>query len=172
MIKTILKYTVLFIFLVLLQVLLLNNIQFSGYINPYLYILFILLLPFETPKWLLLVLAFVLGLCIDIFSSTMGLHIAATVFMAFCRPFVLKLIAPRDGYDSNQEPGIQDFDLRWFVSYAAALTILHHFVLFYLEIFRFSDFFYTFNRMLFSSIFSILLILLSQLFSYNSQSKR
>ena len=40
-----------FVFLVLLQVLILNNIQFSGYINPYFYIYFILLLPFDTPRW-------------------------------------------------------------------------------------------------------------------------
>ena len=68
MIKQILNFTLLFVFLVLLQVLVLNNIQLSGYINPYFYVLFILLLPFETANWLLLILAFALGISIDVLS--------------------------------------------------------------------------------------------------------
>ena len=63
------KYGLYFLFLILFQVLILNNMQFSGYINPYCYILFILILPFETPGWLLLVLAFILGMIIDVFPQ-------------------------------------------------------------------------------------------------------
>lgn len=172
MIKQILKFTVLFIFLVLLQVLVLNNIQMGGYINPYFYVLFILMLPFETANWLLLILAFALGICIDTFSSTMGMHTSAILLMAFLRPAVLKLIAPRDGYDTNQSPSIQDFDFRWFTIYVSILVFAHHFVLFFVEAFRFSDFFFTFTKVILSSILTILLIFISQLFTYNSQAKR
>ena len=66
-----------FIILVLVQVLVLNNIQFLGYINPYIYILFILSLPVRTPRWASLLLAFVLGLTIDIFANTPGMHASA-----------------------------------------------------------------------------------------------
>tara|TARA_R110002049_G_scaffold171475_2_gene338000 strand:+ start:2065 stop:2583 length:519 start_codon:yes stop_codon:yes gene_type:complete len=172
MIKKILSFSVLFIFLIALQVLVLNNIQLGGYLNPYLYVLFILVLPFDTPKWLLLILAFALGLGVDLFSSTMGMHTMALVFMAFLRPIILKIIAPRDGYDANQKPGVQDFDFRWYLIYASVLTFAHHFILFYLEVFRFSDFFFTFSKVIVSSGFTILLLLVGQLFTYNSQAKR
>ena len=168
MINRAIKYPFQFIFLVLLQVLILNNIQFSGYVNPYLYIIFILWLPFDIPKSFLLLTAFFLGLMIDIFSSTLGMHTSACVFMAFCRPFVLQLIAPRDGYDVNQNPGIADFGFRWFLTYAASLTLLHHLFLFFVEVFRFSDFFHTLGRITVSTIFTILLIIICQLFRYNS----
>lgn len=152
--------------------LVLNNIQLGGYLNPYLYVLFILALPFNTPKWLLLILAFILGYGVDLFSSTMGMHTMSLVFMAFLRPSVLKIIAPRDGYDTNQTPGIQDFDFRWYLIYVSILTFAHHFVLFYIEVFRFSDFFFTFSKVIASSLFTILLLLISQLFNYNAQVKR
>jgi len=82
-----------FVFLILFQVLILNNIQFSGYINPYFYIYFILLLPFETPRWLLLLSAFLLGLSLDAFTNTFGLNASACVLMAFARPFVISAIS-------------------------------------------------------------------------------
>jgi hypothetical protein len=172
MIKQIFSFFALFLFLIAIQVLVLNNIQLGGYLNPYFYVLFILMLPFDTAKWLLLILAFALGISVDLFSSSMGMHTMATVFMAFLRPSVLKLIAPRDGYDSNQSPSIQDFDFRWFITYTAILTFAHHFVLFFIEVFRFSDFFFTFSKVIASSAFTILIVLISQLFNYNAQTKR
>ena len=80
-----------FILLVLVQVLALNNIQFLGYINPYIYILFILSLPVRLPQWITLLLGFVLGLTIDTFSNTMGTHAFATVLIAFLRNGIIKL---------------------------------------------------------------------------------
>ena len=94
MIKLLPRYLINFILLVFLQVFILNNIQFSGYINPYIYVLFILILPFEIPSWFLIIIAFFLGLTIDLFSHTVGMHSSATVFMAFLRPYVLKIISP------------------------------------------------------------------------------
>jgi len=151
-----------FIVLVLIQVLILNNIEFSGYINPFLYVLFILLLPFETPAWLLLVSGFVLGLTVDLFMNTPGLHAAATVLMAFVRPFVLRIFAPRDGYEPGTFPRIFYYGVSWFFKYSALLIVIHHFFLFYLEVFRFTDFFSTFSRVILSSVFSIILVVLSQ----------
>src|SRR6056297_4336346 len=99
MIKVLPRYIISFILLLTLQILVLNNIQLSGFINPYLYVLFILILPFETPKWMLLLLAFILGMVVDLFSHTPGMHTSATVFMAFLRPYVLEFFSPRDGYE-------------------------------------------------------------------------
>ena len=71
-----------FIVLIVLQVLVLNNVQFLGFLNPYIYILFILSLPVKFPRWITLILGFVLGLIIDVFSNTIGTHAFATVLIA------------------------------------------------------------------------------------------
>lgn len=171
MINDILKNIFRFALIMLLQVLVLNNFQVNGYLNPFLYILFILLLPFETPSGLLLILGLITGLTIDMFMNTMGLHAAATVFLAFMRPRVLKLIAPREGYEFGTQPTLQHMGPKWYFSYAAILVLLHHLALFYLEIFRFDEFFRTLLRVLFSSAFTFCLIILSQFLLYRSRNK-
>lgn len=155
-----------FIVLVLFQVLVLNNIQFSGYVNPLMYVLFILLLPFETPRWLLLISGFLIGISVDIFSDTLGLHASASVFMAFLRPYVLRVISPRDGYESGTFPRVFYYGLTWFLNYAVILVVMHHLFLFYFEVFRFSEFFRTLLRVILSSSFSIAIIVLSQYIIY------
>lgn len=166
MIKLFIRNIIRFAVLVLLQILILNNIQISGHIVPYFYILFILLMPFETPNWLLLVTAFALGLSVDLFAHTPGMHAAATVFMAFVRPYVLRLSAPRDGYETGSFPRLYYYGFKWFLRYTVILVLTHHFVLFYIEVFRFSEFFSTLLRVLLSSLFSVILIMLSQYFIY------
>ncbi len=166
MIKVLPRNILRFIFLILLQALVLNNIQFSGFVNPFIYILFILLLPFETPNWLLIFLGFGLGFSVDLFSHTPGMHASATVFIAFLRPYVLNIIAPRDGYEPGTFPRIFYYGLTWFLKYTLILVLAHHFFLFFIEVFKFEDFIGTTKRILFSSVFSILLITFSQYFIY------
>jgi len=162
LINEIIRNIIRFILLVLVQVLIIKNIELGRFINPFLYVLFIIVLPFETPKWLLLTSAFLLGISIDMFYDTAGMHAAATVFMAYIRPGVLKLFSPRDGYEFGTQPTIQYLGIPWFLSYAGILISLHHLVLFYIEVFRFSEFFSTFFRVIVSSIFTILLVVVTQ----------
>jgi rod shape-determining protein MreD len=160
MINRILRFGLIFILLLLLQVLLFNNIQFSGYVNPYVYIMFILLLPFEIPAWLLLIISFFTGLIIDLFSGTPGMHTSATVLAGFVRPFLLRIISPRDGYEPGADPSMLIYGFKWFLIYTSIIVIIHHTALFYLEVFRFTDFFRTLLRVLLSSLFSITFIVL------------
>lgn len=155
-----------FLLLVLLQVLVFSHIELSGYIQPYIYVLFILLLPFETPGWLLLILGFITGLSIDLFLNTPGLHSAATVFMAFLRPSALKAFAPRDGYETGTSPTLAFYGSEWFLKYAIVLVSAHHFFLFMAEIFRISELHLVFFRGFLSSIISIAVIYLSQFFIF------
>jgi rod shape-determining protein MreD len=166
MIKVLPRNIIRMILLVLFQVFILNNLQFSGFVNPYLYVLFVLLLPFETPGWMLLSLAFIIGISIDVFAQTPGLHASATVLMAFLRPVVLDYFAPRDGYIPGTYPRVFYYGLGWFLQYAAILVFAHHFFLFYMEVFRLSDFLVTFRRVAFSSAFTLFLVVLSQFFIY------
>lgn len=151
-----------FIILVLVQVVLLNNIRLGGYINPYLYVLFVMLLPVRTPKTLLLVLSFILGLTVDVFSNTMGLHAAATVFIGFARPGILRALSPREGYEAESSPTIKQMGLQWFLIYCVVMVLGHHIVLFFVEVFRFNEFFSTFTRALLSSLVTIIIIFISQ----------
>lgn len=151
-----------FFFLIFFQILILNNINLGGYINPLLYIYFILLLPFSTPKWLLLLLSFFLGLGIDIFTNTMGLNAASCVIMAFFRPSVITIISSGPESLIGESPALKNQGLKWFLYYSLSLVLIHHFFLFYLEIFRLNEFFGTLLRVLLSSSFTLFLILLSE----------
>ena len=162
MIENIQRNIILFFVLVLLQVLILNNIQLSGYLNPYLYILFIIVLPFETPGWLVLVLGFVIGFTIDIFSNTLGINAAATVAMAFARQHLLRKLAPRGGFELNASPDIYTNGVWWFVIYSFILVIIHHVYLFYLAVFSFQFFFKTLFLSLMNAIVTCGVIVLSQ----------
>ena len=164
MINSILRFGLIFILLILLQVLLLNNIQFSGYINPYVYLMFILLLPIEIPSWLLLLLSFATGLIIDFFSGSPGMHTSATVLAGFVRPYILRIVSPKDGYESGSDPSMMIYGFRWFFLYALLMVLVHHTTLFYLEIFRFADFFRTILRVLLSTMFSMTFILLIEFY--------
>jgi len=158
----ILKNTIRFIVLVLIQVAILNNIQVSGFLNPYMYVLFILLLPFETPNWLLLSLSFLLGFSVDIFSGTLGMHASACVFMGYVRPYVLNYLSLRDGYEIGTYPGISYYGFAWFLKYALVLVVAHHSFLFIIEAFSFANFSETMVRIIFSSFFSLTLLVTSQ----------
>ncbi len=164
MINSIIRFGLIFILLILLQVLLFNNIQFSGYVNPYIYLMFIMLLPVEIPAWLLLILSFITGGIIDFFSGSPGMHSSATVLAGFVRPYVLRLISPRDGYEPNSDPSMVTYGFRWFLIYTVVIVFVHHTALFYLEVFRFTDFFRTLGRVMLSSVFSITFILLFEFY--------
>ena len=155
---TVLQNIFRFILLVLFQVLVLNNIQFLGYIDPYLYILFILTLPVQMPRWLLLVLAFILGLTIDFFSNTLGMHAFATVFIAFFRGGVIKLFTNIEE-GNNPTPSFHTFGVSAYIKYVVVMVLIHHTTLFMLEAFSFAHFWVLSVKILLSSLVTILLIL-------------
>jgi rod shape-determining protein MreD len=152
-----------FILLVLLQALVIDHIDLAhGWVVPYIYVLFILLLPFDTPPWATLLLGFCLGMTMDLFSSTPGMHASACVLMAFGRTLMLRALAPREGYDPGKRPIIQHMGLAWFMTYAGVLVAMHHLWLFFVEVYRFDDFFSTLLRALMSATATLVLCLLSQ----------
>ena len=166
MIKDFWKYTIMFFVLVLLQVLILNNVQISGLINPYIYILFILLLPFTIPGYFLLGICFVLGLTIDIFSNTPGFHSGATVLLGFLRPGIARLVSSRELIEKGTSPGMAQLGFASFIKYVVISVLIHHLFLFVAEAFSFGDILETLLRWILSSLFSILLILGSQFIAF------
>jgi hypothetical protein len=88
------------------------------------------------------------------------MHASATLLAGFSRPFVLRLISPRDGYESGTDLSMAAYGFRWFFIYTATIVLIHHTALFFLEVFRLADFFRTIFRILMSSLFTIAFILL------------
>lgn len=147
-----------FIVLVLAQALVLNNINFLGYINPYIYILFIILFPIKNNRMLFIFLSFLLGLCVDLFLDSGGVHAAACVTIAFIRPLVLKFSFGMIYEHQTIKFNNTEFGQR--LSYFAILTFIHHLLLFSLEIFNTSKILLILTKTLFSGIFTIVLCLL------------
>lgn len=154
-----------FVLLVLIQTLILNNIYFFGYINPNLYILFIFLYPIEIKRTNFLLISFLFGLTIDIFSNTGGINAAATVAIAYIRFPLLKLLLNSQDIDFklfklNQEPFLRIF------TFVSILTFVHHFILIGLEYFNLSEFgniaYKTFTTSLFTIFLCMLAIYLSK----------
>ena len=144
-----------FFLLVLLQVLIFNHINFLGYINPYIYLLFIAFFPVKNNLMLLIFLSFLLGLSIDLFLDTGGIHAAASVFIGYIRPLLLKFSFGT--FYEHQTVKFKTVDYGSKFIYLILTIILHHIVLFSLEIFNFSEIYLILQKTLFSSIFTILL---------------
>jgi len=158
------KNSIRFILLVLLQVFVLNHINFLGYINPYLYILFIIIYPVKNSRSLFIFLSFLLGLSVDMFSDSGGVHAAASVTLAFIRPAFLKSIF--GALYEHQTIKFNSIDFGAKLVYISLLAVAHHLILFALEIFNISKIILIAQKTLFSSIFTIILcVLVSVIFS-------
>lgn len=161
--KDIIRFFGLFIILMLLQLLFFNNIQLSGYINPYIYVMFILVLPYRISGWLLLIIGFLTGLTVDTFMNTFGMHSSATLLMAFLRPYVLRLFTDREDIDQMGSPSMRINGFAWFLKYCIILIFMHHLSLFFIESFTFTGFFHTFLRIILSTLVTTTFVLIGQL---------
>jgi len=155
---TVIQNIVSFLLLVLAQVLILNNIQFLGFVNPYIYILFIISLPVRLPRWLTLILGFAIGLLIDTFSNTLGMHAFSSVLIAYARSFIIKLFTSIDE-GNNPTPSFHSFGVGAYIKYVFVMVFLHHASLFFLEAFSLGHFWLILFKTFLSSVITILIIL-------------
>lgn len=152
-----------FLVLVATQILVLNKVQFAGYINPYIYILFILLLPLRTPPLVMIILGFLLGLSVDMFSGMMGIHTFSTLFVAYFRNRIIKLVLGIGPDDFISDMGIRDLGITRFLYYAGFITLIHHTLLFYLEVFSFRHSGDTLLRILLNTLVSLVFIFITMI---------
>jgi hypothetical protein len=127
------------------------------------YLGFLLFLPLGTPIVVQLVLSFAMGLTMDIFYDTGGLHAMAAVLLGYLRPWVLRLLTPRDGYDSQDSANIHLMGWQWFSVYLLLLVGIHHFAFFVLELGSFRNVGATVGKILTSALFTSLALLIVQL---------
>ncbi|MHC2992306.1 hypothetical protein OB13_12145 [Pontibacter sp. HJ8] len=154
-----------FVLFVALQILLMDSLVLFSTGFCFIYIAFLLFLPIHLNRVLLLFLGFVAGFAVDIFYDTMGIHAAASVLLAYLRPFILNLLTPRDGYDANDSVNIHIMGWRWFLAYALTLILVHHAAVFLLEIFSLEGLWSAVPKILLSVLFTgVVMVILQLLF--------
>lgn len=167
MILEFLAYIGRFIAIILLQLFVVNNIELSSMVNPYIYVVFILLLPVNTKPWHVVLISFLTGAVMDAFSSTPGLHIAATNLMGFLRIHYLNASTTKEDQEGRVVPSLSQKGIVWFSFYGFVMIFIHHTFLFFLEIYSLREFFSTLLRVFLSTMVTLLLINLGQLLFYN-----
>ena len=154
-----LNISILFFSLLLLQILVFNNILFFGFINPYVYIVFVFLYPLKEERISFLFYSFLLGIIIDFFSDSGGIHAFSILCIAYLRLFFVKLYFRKVAADYaffklKSESFGKTFNC------VVTLTIIHHFIYFSFANFSFNNFSNVFLNTLYSSMFTLLLYFL------------
>lgn len=163
------KNTFLFIVLVLLQVLVFNNIGYLGYIHPMVYLIFLLIFPYRENRIPFLFVAFLIGLCVDMFSNTGGIHAASSVFVAYIRARIIRIVFGQNF--EYQEIKLPTLPFPKVFSYTTIVVVLHHTLFYFLEVFNFNHLFTTFLKIGTTSISTIIICLIS-IYIFSSQKKK
>lgn len=163
--NSIVKYIIRFILFIALQVFVLDNIPpIHQYVVPYLYFLYILWLPFNINRFFLLIVGFALGITLDYFSGTPGLHAAPCVLIAFIRPFLLNLLIPQETTEQSYvEPSIKSMGWAPYSLYVFLLTFIHHFYLVLIEWLQFGNILFFLGKVTATTLISLLLIFVSEM---------
>ena len=160
-----------FILFILVQVYVLHQVPpLHRFITPYLYFLFILWLPFNTGRGVLMLVSFLFGLTLDYFLNTPGLHAAACVLIAYVRPFLINLLIRQEGSEMTYaSPSLTSMGWAPYLTYALVLTFLHHFYLMFLEYMEVGNFLYFVGRVVASTGISVLLIFITELLFFRKE---
>ena len=156
--QDIIKHCFIFLFFVGIQVLWVKPFVFYDLAFCFIYFAAVITLPLALPTPMLLLLSFFIGISVDLFYDTVGIHAAACVAVMYARYNIVSMLTPLGGYDSNQEVSIHDMGFRWFIVYLLILTFFHHFIVFMLEANTFSFFYWTLLKIFMSTIFTVFMI--------------
>lgn len=168
------KNSIRFVLFILVQVFVLHKIPpLHQYVIPYLYFLFILWLPYRIPRFWLMIVAFFLGMGLDYFLKTPGLHAAPCVLIAYIRPFIINMLIPREGPEQNySSPSVLSMGWAPYATYVVVLAFLHNAFLVFLEWMQFGDFLYFMGKVTATTGVSLLLILITELLFFRKEKFR
>ena len=152
------RYGVLFLVVLLLQVLLFNNLDLSMYISPVVYIAFVILLPIELASIYVLLLGLVMGAIIDVSMLTVGINTIASLFTAFFRQFILLNTIGKELYRDGGVPSIQRLGFVRLFKYISCFCLVHCIIFFSLETLSIDHALLTLLQIIFSSLFSAVLV--------------
>lgn len=160
--NNIFSFVLYFFLFVIFQILIFKNLALYNYALCFIYIGFILLMPFDIPPILLITVSFILGIIIDIFYDTLGIHAGACVLIAYMRPYIINLLTPKGGYDKGTEISISAQGFQWMITYAGIMIFAHHFTLFVFEVWGIKLFFSLLLKTLASTLFTLIIFILFQ----------
>jgi rod shape-determining protein MreD len=155
--KILISSVLLFVFLVLLQVWLFNNIHLFGVAIPLVYIYFLIKLPVNMNRNSVLILSVLMGMCIDVFEYTLGLNMFTMTIVGFLRYYFLKLFIPKDVFD-NYIPSFSTLGKLLFVRYAGTVILVHTIILFLVESLSLFDPMLLFLRIVSSFLLTMLIV--------------
>ena len=165
--REILNIAFLFVLYLSLQILIVRNLVLFDVAFCFVYVACILLLPSEMSLSATLLTAFGVGIIVDTFYNTLGMHAAATVLMAYIRPIIVRFQAAQRGFDSRVVFSIHEMGSRNFFYYVLVLTFIHHFALFLIEANNILLFLPAMVKIVASTLFTSVTIMLVQYFSRN-----
>jgi len=158
------QYTFMILLYLFLQIIFMRNLVLFNYAFCFIYIAGILLLPADTNRMYLLLIGFATGFTVDVFSNTFGMHAAATVLIAYLRPFLIQYQMDAKGSE-RAEIGIRSQGFGSFLGYIFPLVLLHHTILFLMEMNSFDMILFTLLRVAASTLLTAILIVILELFS-------
>jgi hypothetical protein len=156
------KWIIVGFVIVLLQVLLFRRFYFGwsgfNYVQFIVYPILFMILPFKVSRSALVLIGFIVGMVIDMFYDSPGVHTSASVFSTFLRPYILSTIEPRKGYNVNDSPTPKYLGMNWFLTYSSILMFCHLFFYFSVEVFTFYYMGEIWLKTIFSFVFSMIVI--------------
>ena len=157
------KYLGLLPIFVLIQVLILNEVLFFTYINPYVYLALIISLPLKTSNWFLLSYAFLIGFLIDLFGGSLGFHSTATVFIAFIKFAISKITIPYSILEDSDEITLNKIGSKSYIMFAFIIVATHSTIIFILEHHQFNV--YILAKIIASTLVTLILLLILEIFN-------
>lgn len=160
--------------LVFIQTMILYKIPLRWWANPgipsytpFIYMLFIVLLPISTKKSYVLLISFFTGIVMDAFSDTGGIHAVACLLMGMSRTTLLEFILPKPLEEyKNAAPTIDEMQIKPFLVYVGSMFFIHLTTYYFIEIWSFKAILYVLFKIILSLITSMIFsIIYALLFS-------
>lgn len=152
------SYIILIIVFGLVQALFFEHIHVFGVATPMFYVYLPLLVRRDYPRWALMLLCFVMGLVVDMFTNTPGLACASLTLVGFLQPYLLELYLKKED-DPAFRPSIANMGFGKFLSYSFFLTLVYCIAFFALEAFTFTDWLMWIESAAGSLVLTLLLII-------------
>ena len=168
MIRLIVLQLLAFMGFVALQVLVFNHADLFYGLHPYMYLLILFWLPGMLPSWSLLVAGFVVGITMDLFMYTYGLHAGACTLAALVRVQGMPLLLSKEELAFNPSPRPAEIGIRKFGLLSLVLVLVHHFYLLYGEAFTLDYFLRTGAKALLNVFITILVVFAVEMIFYRS----
>lgn len=158
-----------FLIFAILQVFVFNYVQWFGFLNPFVFLIFLLLLPLETPLWLQYAIAFATGLVIDSFLRTFGIQALACTIMVFVRPYLILLLNGFKPLETGvtPKPGVKDFN--WILVYTFILVFVHQLTVTILETFQWAQWWRIIWTSVINAIFTTFVLLCFEYIFYRNK---